>query len=192
MTLPDSTAGESTPSRAELRRALLALRANYPARADADAAIAAALARLLATLPARCLGFYWPIQHEFDARTVVMRWLAAAPGRSAALPVVTSPGTPLEFHAWEPAIPMREGRYGIPVPDGTAPVQPDALLIPCVGFSAEKLRLGYGGGFYDRTLAALADRPVSIGIGFEGCRLALQAEAHDLPMDWLVTEAGAF
>lgn len=87
---------------------------------------------------------------------------------------------------------MREGRYGIPVPDGTAAVTPDALLIPCVGFSAEKFRLGYGGGFYDRTLAALPGKPVAIGIGYEGCRIVLEPAAHDIPMDWIVTENGRF
>jgi 5-formyltetrahydrofolate cyclo-ligase len=79
------------------------------------------------------------------------------------------------------------------VPDGTGAVTPDALLIPCVGFSGDKFRLGYGGGFYDRTLAAMASAgatPVAIGIGFAACEVALEAEAHDLPMDWLVTERG--
>lgn len=95
---------------------------------------------------------------------------------------------------WTPDTTMRAGHYGIPVPDGTAAATPDALLIPCVGFSAEKFRLGYGGGFYDRTLAAMAERgaqPLAIGIAFDACRIALRPAAHDLPMDWLVTESGA-
>ncbi len=87
---------------------------------------------------------------------------------------------------------MTEGHYGIPVPDGTDAAQPDALLIPCVGFSPDKFRLGYGGGFYDRTLAAMPAQPVAIGIGFEACRIALLAQEHDLPMDWIVSEAGVF
>ena len=181
--------------RGALRRHLLALRATLPRRPGADAAIETALATLLDHLPVHRLGFYWPIQQEFDARAVVSRWLAGAPARQAALPVVSRPGVPLDFHLWEPATPMVAGHYGIPVPDGTPPLLPDVLLIPCVGFSPEKFRLGYGGGFYDRTLAALAaagSTPLAIGIGYEACRIALAPQPHDLPMDWMVSEAGAF
>ncbi len=189
---PAESSAPSGTDRAALRRRLLALRETLPQRAQADARIEAALAALLARLPVRCLGFYWPIQHEFDARALLARWLAEAPGREAALPVVSAPGAPLDFHLWEPATPMRSGRYGIPVPDGSAPATPDALLIPCVGFSDGKFRLGYGGGFYDRTLAAAAPRPLAIGIGFDACRVVLPPQAHDLPMDWIVSESGAF
>ncbi|WP_432259004.1 5-formyltetrahydrofolate cyclo-ligase [Cupriavidus sp. TMH.W2] len=178
--------------RRALRTQLLAQRAALPARAEADARIAASLSELLASLAVRCLGFYWPIQQEFDARGAVAQWLAGVPGRHAALPAVSRPGAPLDFHLWTPDTPMATGHYGIPVPDGTEAATPDALLIPCVGFSPDKFRLGYGGGFYDRTLAALAQRPVAIGIGYETCRIALEAQAHDIAMDWIVTESGAF
>lgn len=181
--------------RRALRAMLLARRAQLPERAAADARIERALDTLLERLAVHCVGFYWPIQQEFDARAVVARWLQGMPGRQAALPVVSAPATPLDFHLWTPDTPMRTGRYGIPVPDGTDAAAPDALIIPCVGFSADKFRLGYGGGFYDRTLAvypARARRPLAIGIGFEACRIPLRAGAHDLPMDWIVTEAGCF
>lgn len=191
-------AAEPAEARGAMRRRLLAVRATLPDRAGADARIAGALATLLARLGAQRLGFYWPIQQEFDAREVVAQWLAALPGRQAALPVVSRPGAPLDFHAWTPDTTMHVGHYGIPVPDGTDAVLPDALLIPCVGFSPDKFRLGYGGGFYDRTLAALAESatagaapPLAIGIGFDACRVPLQAQEHDLPMDWIVTESGA-
>lgn len=194
----DAAAGGSTPgpeSRHALRQELLARRATLPGRAEADARLAAALAALLDRLTFHCLGFYWPIRHEFDARAVVAGWLAASPLRTAALPSVSRPGAPLDFHRWEPGAPMGEGRYGIPVPADAPAATPDALLIPCVGFSAGKFRLGYGGGFYDRTLAALAQgpaRPLAIGIGYEACRVALAAEPHDVPMDWVVTDGGTF
>jgi len=191
MSLPQLPEDEREARRA-LRRRLLDVRATLPQRAAADARIAAALSDLLAGLAAHRLGFYWPIQQEFDARAVVAQWLAAVPGRVAALPVISRPGAPLDFHDWTPATPMTAGHYGIPIPDGTAPVTPDVLLIPCVGFSAGKYRLGYGGGFYDRTLAALHGNPVAIGIGFEACRIDLPPQAHDLPMDWIVSENGAF
>lgn len=178
--------------RRALRARLLAQRAALPARAEADTRIAAALSELLAGLAVRCLGFYWPIQQEFDARAAVAQWLVAVPGRHAALPSVSRPGAPLDFHLWTPDAPMATGHYGIPVPDGTEAATPDALLIPCVGFSPDKFRLGYGGGFYDRTLAAMAQRPVAIGIGYDACRIALQAQPHDIAMDWIVTELGAF
>ncbi len=187
---PTTAAGQE--DRRALRSRLLALRAGLADRVAADARIEANLADLLERLAVRTLGFYWPIQQEFDARRVVSHWLAAQPGRQAALPAVSRPGAPLDFHAWLPDTPMRPGHYGIPVPDGTAALAPDALLIPCVGFSPEKFRLGYGGGFYDRTLAAMPVAPVAIGIGFESCRIALAAQPHDLPMDWIVTEQGAF
>ncbi|MBO4119300.1 5-formyltetrahydrofolate cyclo-ligase [Cupriavidus gilardii] len=189
---PSSASGDPAAERRALRAALLERRASLPQRAQLDARIEAELAALLDWLPVRCLGFYWPIQQEFDARGLVARWLAAAPGRDAALPAVSRPAVPLDFHRWTPDTPMREGRYGIPVPDGTPAVAPDALLIPCVGFSAQKFRLGYGGGFYDRTLAALPGKPVAIGIGYESCRIDLAPGAHDIPMDWMVTENGRF
>ncbi|WP_354687616.1 5-formyltetrahydrofolate cyclo-ligase [Cupriavidus necator] len=188
-TLPPDPAADD---RRALRARLLSLRAGLDMRADADARIAAALSDLLAGLAVRCLGFYWPIQREFDARDTVASWLAAVPGRHAALPAVSRPGAPLDFHLWTPGTPMATGHYGIPVPDGTEAVTPDALVIPCVGFSPDKFRLGYGGGFYDRTLASLPHRPLAIGIGYEACRIALQAQPHDIAMDWIVTEGGAF
>lgn len=193
-TIPSSldALSSGTEDRRALRSQLLALRAALPDRAGTDARIEAALAELLERLAIRTLGFYWPIRQEFDARAAVSRWLAAEAGRRAALPAVSRPGAPLDFHAWAPDSPMRTGHYGIPVPDGTEALVPDALLIPCVGFSPDKFRLGYGGGFYDRTLAAMHVPPVAIGIGFAACRIALAAEPHDLPMDWIVTESGAF
>lgn len=178
--------------RRAVRAMLLARRAQLPGRAAADARIERALATLLERLAVHCVGFYWPIQQEFDARAVIARWVRGMPGRQAALPVVSAPATPLDFHLWSPDTPMRTGRYGIPVPDGTDAAAPDALIIPCVGFSTDKFRLGYGGGFYDRTLAARSDRPLAIGIGFDACRIPLRAAAHDLPMDWIVTESGCF
>lgn len=187
-----SISADPGEARRTLRRDLLARRAALPDRAAADTRIAAELAALLDWLPVRCLGFYWPIQQEFDARTVVSRWLAGDPGREAALPVVSGPGAPLDFHRWQPDTPMRKGHYGIPQPDGMPAVLPDALLIPCVGFSEQKFRLGYGGGFYDRTLAALPGKPVAIGIGYDACRIAMAPAPHDIPMDWLITEAGRF
>ena len=192
---PDSLYFMAPEDRRALRRRLLALRAALPDRETADAQIAAALAPLLERLGVQRLGFYWPIQQEFDVRDTVTRWLAAMPGRVAALPIVSRPAAPLDFHAWAPDTTMRAGQYGIPVPDGTGAVTPDALLIPCVGFSADKFRLGYGGGFYDRTLDVLRGRGgavTAVGVGFDAqCVASVPKNSGDQPLDWLVTERRA-
>ncbi len=182
-------------SKKELRESLLETRIEACANALLNEALAHRLDGLLERLQPRCVGFYWPLRGEFDARALIGAWLAAGHGahaRRAALPVVAERHTPLDFHAWTPAAPMRAGHHNIPVPEGGEPVVPDLLLIPCVGFDAEGFRLGYGGGYYDRTLAAWpgAQRPVTIGVAFEACRLdALPRDAHDLALDVIVTEA---
>jgi 5,10-methenyltetrahydrofolate synthetase len=88
---------------------------------------------------------------------------------------------------------MERGVYDIPFPKDGAVVQPDALLVALVGFDEQNFRLGYGGGYYDRTLAASDPRPLTIGIGFEFMRLpSIRPLPHDIPMDVVVTEAGLF
>lgn len=178
-----------------LRATLLERRealAEQPGYAALHAALAARLREALERHAAQCVGFYWPVAGEFDARDVITRWLAEDPSREAALPVVVEPRAPMVFHAWRADAPMKEGRYRIPVPAEERVVVPDLLLIPCVGFDADGYRLGYGGGYYDRTLAAWpgARRPVTLGVAFEACRCgALPREIHDLPLDAIVTEA---
>ncbi|WP_353192514.1 5-formyltetrahydrofolate cyclo-ligase [Pandoraea pnomenusa] len=176
-----------------MRKALLTARSTLADRGARDAALAARLAAELARRAPRCVGFYWPIQNEFDAREVVAAWLAqalAGHARLAALPVVTAPAAPLVFHRWTPDTPMTEGHYRIPVPHGTDAVVPDLLLIPCVGFTRDGLRLGYGGGFYDRTLHSMAPAPQTLGIAYDALEVEhLSAEAHDLALDAIVTES---
>ncbi|MEO8136139.1 MAG: 5-formyltetrahydrofolate cyclo-ligase [Betaproteobacteria bacterium] len=135
------------------------------------------------------VGLYWPIKGEFDPRFAI-RALRDA-GATAALPVVVQKAAPLEFRAWSPGVRMTRGVYDLPVPEGTAVVRPDALLIPPVGFDAQGYRLGYGGGYFDRTLVALDPQPLKIGVGFELSRMAtIHPQPHDVPMDFIVTEAG--
>ena len=163
---------------------------------DRNDALAAKLAEVISRYPgARCIGFYWPLAGEFDARGVIGRWLSANALRTAALPVVIAPRAPLAFHAWQPGAAIKKGRYGIPVPDDERGVTPDVLLIPCVGFDTARYRLGYGGGYYDRTLAFWpADRkPATIGVAFESARCdALPRGEFDLPLGAIVTESGIY
>jgi len=106
-----------------------------------------------------------------------------------ALPVVVEKAKPLIFREWWPGISMNHGVWNIPVPAAGEPVEPDALLVPVVGFDRRRYRLGYGGGYYDRTLAALSAKPRAVGVGFELSQLAtIYPQPHDIPMDLIVTE----
>jgi 5,10-methenyltetrahydrofolate synthetase len=140
------------------------------------------------------VGFYWPLAGEFDARAAMAVWLAADPQRTASLPIVKERGVPLEFHAWTPETPMKIGHHKIAEPTSGRMVIPDLLFVPCVGFNAEGFRLGYGGGYYDRTLAAWpAKKPLTVGIAYEACRTnALPREDHDIPLDLILTEASCY
>ena len=181
-----------------LRATLLATREAQSEQAGQVAkneALARRIQEVLARHDARCVGVYWPVAGEFDARAVVAQWLAADDLRGAALPIVVKPHAPMVFHAWSASAPMKEGRYRIPVPAEEKLVVPELLLIPCVGFDTDRYRLGYGGGYYDRTLAAWPDaqRPVTIGIAYESGRcVGLPRETHDMPLDAVVTEAGIY
>jgi 5,10-methenyltetrahydrofolate synthetase len=135
------------------------------------------------------LAGYWPIRGEPDAMPYLERVLAS--GASVALPAVVAPRQPLQFRRWTPTTAMEAGPLRIPHPAEGPAVTPDALLIPLVGFDAAGHRLGYGGGYYDRTLAALTPRPLAIGLGFELGRLATLSPApHDAAMDYIFTEDG--
>ena len=137
------------------------------------------------------VAFCWPIKDEPDVRAIVERWRAA--GARAALPVVVAENAPLAFREWTADTPLAPDRYGIPTPAAGDWLVPDLILLPLNGFDGEGYRLGYGGGYFDRTLAALSPRPLAVGVGFEINRLdSIRPEPHDQRLDWLVTEAGAF
>ncbi len=146
------------------------------------------LEALFATLPARRIGFYWPFRREFDPLPLMRRLIAE--GREAALPVVVEKNRPLEFRAWHAGSKMELGVYDIPHPAEGAAVAPDTLLVPLVGFDQAGYRLGNGGGYYDRSLAALPKKPLCIGIGFASGRIdSIRPLPHDIAMDFIVTEA---
>jgi 5-formyltetrahydrofolate cyclo-ligase len=140
-------------------------------------------------LASALVGFYWPIRGEIGLHGLIRRLLER--GAGAALPVVVEKGRPLEFRAWRPGAPLERGVWNIPIPATREVVHPSALLVPLVGFDEQCYRLGYGGGYYDRTLGAMSPRPLPIGIGYELGRLAtIHPWRHDVPMDAIVTEAG--
>jgi 5-formyltetrahydrofolate cyclo-ligase len=177
--------------RREQRATLLARRLAMPrdTRSKHAAAIERYLQGLLARTAPQTIGFYLPFKGEFDARPLVRALLEK--GWTAGLPAVVDKKGPLEFRAWQPRIDMVPGVYDIPVPKARNLVTPSMLLVPVVGFDAENYRLGYGGGYYDRTLAAMQPRPTTLGIGFELSRLkTIYPQEHDVPLDVIITEAG--
>lgn len=168
-------------------------RLSVAARQSASGAIGAHLSTFLCQtfgdLRGQVFSGYWPIKGEPDLRPL-MRDLHAS-GVTVALPIVETRAAPLVFRRWTPATRMVRGDWNIPVPPPEAEtVTPQIALAPLVGWTAEGYRLGYGGGYFDRTLAALHPRPFVIGIGFHSARLAsIFPQPHDIPMDMIVTEA---
>lgn len=138
----------------------------------------------------RVLGFYWPIRGEMDLRPLAHRHFEG--GGIVALPVVVAKNAPVEFWQWEPGAELRRGFWNIPVPAERRPVTPDALLVPLVGYDAMGYRLGYGGGYYDRTLASANPRPFCIGVGYDDTSLeTIHPQPHDIAMHVIVTERRA-
>ena len=137
------------------------------------------------------LAFCWPIRREYDARRLVQRLREG--GAVTALPVVVAPRQPLAFREWHPGVALASGPLGIPYPVSSETVVPTALLVPMNGWDEAGYRLGYGGGFFDRTLASLASKPVVIGVSYELARLkTIRPQRWDIPMDWAVTERGIY
>lgn len=179
--------------RRELRECKLAERQaiGEAERASATALIGERLLALLATLSPRILSFTWPISGEADLRPYVARWLSLAPGRRLVLPEVVKRAQPMVFREWTPGAPLREQKFGVMVPVSGELLTPDAILLPPVAFDEEGYRLGYGGGYYDRTLASLSPRPLAIGAGFELSRTpTIRPQVWDQRLDYVVTEAG--
>ena len=181
-------AAEVAAWRKQTRRELLAARAALPVdeHRSRSAHIRDNVIACLRGAPARVVGAYAAMRGEVDLLPV----LASLPeqGIAVALPVVPGPGQVLRFRAWRPGEPLCAGSFGVLEPCGGEWVAPDLLLVPVLGYDAAKYRLGYGGGFYDRTLSVAA-RPAAIGVGFSLGRLAtIYPQAWDVPLDRIVTE----
>ena len=135
----------------------------------------------------QAVAFCWPVQNEPDLRPLALKWRES--GITIALPVVIAPGQPLVFRVWGQGEGLQPDRYGIPTPTEGSLVTPDILLLPGNAFDDAGYRLGYGGGFFDRTLALMNPRPLVLGLCFEHARVAdLNPESHDQAVDVVVTD----
>ncbi len=174
------------------REKLIAARLAIPAETRASFAhsIAAGLDAAIGDFGGRTVSLYWPFRGEPDLRF----WLASVVERGgrAALPVVVEKAKPLVFRAYRPGDPLEKGVWNIPIPASGEAVAPEIVIAPLVGFDPNRYRLGYGGGFFDRTLAALPRKPLVIGVGYDIQAIpTIYAQPHDIPMERIVTETGA-
>ncbi|RWM95617.1 MAG: 5-formyltetrahydrofolate cyclo-ligase [Mesorhizobium sp.] len=172
------------------RERLIAARLAVPAdvRTAMSQRIGETLEAVIGDIAGRTVSLYWPFRGEPDLRA----WMASVNERGGrtALPVVVEKARPLIFRAYAPGDRLEKGVWNIPIPAGGDPVLPDVVISPVVGIDSRQYRLGYGGGFFDRTLAAMPFKPLVIGVGYELQRIAtIYPQPHDIPMDRVVTEA---
>lgn len=153
--------------------------------------IAGKLDRLCAGMTLTVVGLYWPIQLEPS----LLPWGGALVRRrkiGLCLPVVVIRQAPLEYWRWAPGDATVPGFWNIPVPAQREVVTPDLVLAPLVGFDRAGYRLGYGGGYFDRTLAALPKRPFVVGVGYQSGALdTIFPQPHDFAMDAIITDQTA-
>ncbi|MER9422537.1 5-formyltetrahydrofolate cyclo-ligase [Mesorhizobium sp. M0317] len=175
--------------KAERERLIAArLAVSADARLAMSRAIAEGLDAAIGDIAGRMVSLYWPFRGEPDLRP----WMASINQRGGrtALPIVIEKGQPLIFRAYVPGDRLEKGIWNIPIPAEGEPVLPDIVISPIVGIDPRNYRLGYGGGFFDRTLADMPFKPLVIGVGYELQRIAtIYPQPHDIPMDRLVTEA---
>ena len=191
---PSGTAGKAgaaSTDRAALRQKLVAARQALPDRLERAVALQSALRVWLVSRTERRIGAYWPIKGEFDALPALYRWAESDETRRIGLPVVDREAGSLRFHVWYPGCPTELDAYDIPKPKGTEVFEPQLLLLPCVGYGPAGVRLGYGGGFYDRTVMSLQPRPLTVGLCYSnGFLPMLRQDANDVPLDALITDDG--
>lgn len=172
--------------RQRLIKARSSLRAGY--RSEQAAKIARGLDLVIGRsgITAPAVSAYWPLAGEPDLRS----WMQALveSGICVALPVAVAFAKPLTFRAWRPDSPLERGLWNIPYPSEGPEITPNILVVPVVGFDSQCHRLGFGGGFYDRTLATLTPKPLTIGVGYpEAALRTIFPQPHDIAMDWIVT-----
>lgn len=183
------------PDRDALRKKLIAARQALPDRLERAVELQKVLRVWLVGRPETSIGAYQPIKGEFDPLPALYRWTEGAPEgvvRRIGLPVADRATGQLRFHIWYPGCEMELDAYDIPKPKGTEEFAPAVLVVPCLGFGPGGVRLGYGGGFFERTLQSITPRPVTVGVCFtHGFLPFLRPSAKDFPLDAMLTEDGA-
>ena len=188
------TAADIATAKRELRRSALARRAGADRTAHPGIALADIFFDAIAAPPRTIVAGYWPIRDEIDPRPLLQRLHSA--GHACALCVIVGPAAALRFRAWEPGMGLEPGDYGTSVPPvNAAQVTPEVVLTPLLAFDERGHRLGYGGGYYDRTLAVLranARTVLAVGLAFEAQRVSrVPNTPGDARLDWVVTEVRA-
>ncbi len=178
-----------------LRKKLVAARLAMTDRLERSVQLQSVLRVWLVGRRENTIGAYWPIKGEFDPLPALYRWSEGGPEgapRRIGLPVADRETKQLRFHVWYPGCATELDAYDIPKPKNTDEFAPQILVVPCLGFGPGGVRLGYGGGFFERTLAAVSPRPVTVGVSFtHGFLPMLRAGPLDLPLDAMLTEDGA-
>lgn len=189
--IPRSATEPPAGAKAELRQRLTAIRRalDRDTRTAWDSAIGAQVLDWWRTARPAALGVYWPLRDEPDLYAAYAE--LAGLGARLLLPVVVARDAALEFAEWRPGEAMVKDRMGVAVPaDLRLRPAPPALLVPCLGFNRDGYRLGYGGGYYDRTLAR-APRPCTLGVAYSCLQVEFGGDSHDVALDRIVTEMGA-
>lgn len=188
------SAPEPDADRTALRQKLIAAREALPDRLERAVELQSVLRAWLVGRPVSTIGAYWPIKGEFDPLPALYRWTegaAESEERIIGLPVVDKATESLQFHMWFPGCPMEPDAYDIPKPKGTPVFRPQLLLLHCLGYGPGGVRMGYGGGFYRRTLASLSPRPITVGVGYSiGFQPLLRPGPQDMQLDAMLTEDG--
>ena len=188
------TSNPSDPQRAALRQKLIAARLALPDRLERAVALQNALRVWLIGRSESSIGAYWPIKGEFDPLPALYRWSEGAPEgviRRIGLPVADRASGSLRFHVWYPGCPMELDAYDISKPKGTEEFAPQLLIVPCLGYGPGGVRLGYGGGFFERTLLSVEPSPVTVGVSYtHGFLPMLRAGPAEVELDVMLTEDG--
>ncbi len=182
---------EDLRTRNELRKRLYEIRrAITETRPDVVARLNMQLSRLLTMLNMTTVGVYIPFRAEPNVMGAIQRWLAGNPKCCAALPVVDETEAGMHYARYRPGDNLCKGRFGIEVPEVDQVINPQVIVSPCVGFTSKGYRLGNGGGYFDRYLKACQVKPQTVIVGYDAllCETFKPAQ-HDIPMDWIVTEA---
>ena len=187
--LPPASPAEVYAWRKQEREVLIARRMTIApeTRQRWSDAIARGLQEAIGDFSGRTVSFYWPFRGEPDLRPLIETvWKA---GGRALLPVVVEKKAPLAFKPWRQGEALGRGVWNIPVPETGETALPDTVIAPVVGYDEGCFRLGYGGGFFDRTLAAMERLPLVIGVGYSLQSIAtIHPQPHDIAMSMIVTE----